>query len=332
MEYTVQVIIDRAARFRRQIAELEAKLQPGAEVPEEQWQEIQKLSAALDQEIRKAESACRVKAKLVNDTRTAILATLEEYNHWREQMRQVEDLFLVHVVRPGLRLRQAVHQREYLENEYHRMRRNIDIEHYEDIDELQDEIRSVLKDDGAKFDIGDEDLNDEDSRDTTVFDLMEEFDVDRLVDEIEKESVVREFKRVVLPAIHPDTSNTPAETFNTVYEVYEKHDYLLMEAYITKYRGEIKPDQVEDPLLMLEEIDLYQENYAELKGRLDHRMNQLRKELTTQEREDPDQLKENLRNQQGKINSRIQEEAENILQLRQQIEGLVNYYLQSKKS
>lgn len=332
MEYTNQVIIDRAARFRRQMAELEANLQPGAEVPEEQWQEIQKLSAALDQEIRKAESACRVKAKLVNDTRTAIMATLEKYNHWREQMRQVEDLFLVLVVRPGLRLRQAVHQREYLENEYHRMRRNIDIEHYEDIDELQDDIRSVLKDDGSKFDIGEEEIDDQDSRDTTVFDLMEEFDVDRLVDEIEKESVVREFKRVVLPAIHPDTSDAPAETFNTVYEVYEKHDYLLMEAYIAKYRGEIKPDPVEDPLLMLEEMDQYQENYADLKSRLDHRMSRLWKEVTPQEREDPDQLKENLRSHQGEINARLQEEAENILQLRQQIEGLVNYYLERKKS
>ena len=108
------------ARYRRQLADLEKQVKPGSEVPEDLWEEIQKLSEALDKEVRRAETASRAIAKQVNDTRTAIIETLEKYNHWREQMRQVEDLFLVHVVRPGYRLRQAVHQREFLESEYHR--------------------------------------------------------------------------------------------------------------------------------------------------------------------------------------------------------------------
>jgi hypothetical protein len=327
MEYTVQVIIERAARFRRQLAELERSVEPGKEIPEEQWQEIQKFSAALEREVRKAQGACRVMAKQVNETRQAIIETLDNYNHWREQMRQVEDLFLTYVVRPGLRLRQAVHQREQLESDYHRMRRNVEIEHYESIDELKDEIINVLKVDDASIDAQDEDLEDEGERETTIFDLMEEFDVERLVDEIEKESVVREYKRVVLPEIHPDTSNTPAETFKTVYEVYEKRDYLLMEAYVVQYRGDIVPDPVEDPLLVLNEIDQYQENYTSIETRLEDRMERLQKELTPQELDDPEKLKQTLRSQQAEINARIQEEAEQILQLRQKIESLLEYYL-----
>lgn len=327
MEYTVQVIIERAARFRRQLAEIESKVQPGVEVPEELWHEIQKISDALDREVRRAEAACRVKSKQVNDTRKAIIETLDKYNHWREQMRQVEDLFLVHIIRPGYRLRQAVHQREYLEGEYHRLRRNIDIEHYENIDDLKSDIYGVLKVDESTFGTQDEEIDGEDDQETTIFDLMEEFDVDKLVDEIDKESVVREYKRVVLPEIHPDTSNAPVEIFKTVYEVYEKRDYLLMESYIVQYRGEIVPDPIEDPFIMLDEIDQYQNDYAELMTRLEHRMDQLWKELTPQEREEPDRLKEKLRRQQTEIGERIHEEAEKILQLRQQIEDLVNNYL-----
>ena len=327
MEYTVQVIIERAARFRRQLADLEKQVKPGSEVPEDLWEEIQKLSDALDKEVHRAEAASRVKAKQVNDTRTAIIETLEKYNRWREQMRQVEDLFLVHVVRPGYRLRQAVHQREFLETEYHRLRRNIDIEHYDGLEDLKSVIFSVLKLGDETFDVQAEEVAGEDDRETSIFDLMEEFDVDQLVDEIEKESVVRDFKRIVLPEIHPDTSNAPAEIFKTVYEVYEKRDYLLMEGYIVQYRGEIEPDPIEDPFLMLDEIDQLQTEYADLKSRLDHRMDRLWKELTPQERENPDQLKEKLRSQQTEINERVNQEAEQILKLRQQIEDLVNYYL-----
>ena len=331
MEYTVQVIIERAGRIRRQLADLEKQVKPGSEVPEDLWEEIQKLSEALDKEVRRAETASRIIAKQVNDTRTAIIETLEKYNHWREQMRQVEELFLVHIVRPGYRLRQAVHQREFLETGYHRLRRNIDIEHYDGLEDLKSDILSVLKLGDETFDTQDEEVTGDDDRKTTIFDLMEDFDVDQLVDEIEKESVVRDYKRIVLPEIHPDTSNAPAETFKTVYEVYEKRDYLLMEGYIVQYRGEIIPDPIEDPFIVLDEIDQYQEDYANIKTRLDHRMDRLWRELSPQERENPDQLKDKLRSQQSEINEKIHEEAEQILQLRQQIEDLAKYYLDSKR-
>ena len=59
---------------------------------------------------------------------------------------------------------------------------------------------------------------------------------------------------------------------------------------------------------------------------LNERMDRLQKELTSQELDDPEKLKQTLRSQQTEINTRIQEQAEQILQLRQKIESLVDYY------
>ena len=70
---------------------------------------------------------------------------------------------------------------------------------------------------------------------------MQGFDVNQLVDAIEQESVVREYKRVVLPEIHPDTSNASVETFKTVYEVYEKRDYLLIKNFVRQCKQFIQP-------------------------------------------------------------------------------------------
>lgn len=331
MEYTIEVIIERTVRFRKKLAELEAqRAEFETDVPKELWEEIVRMSRALDREERKAQAACRVKSKQVNDTRSEVINTLDNYNHWRDQMRQVEDLFLVHVVRPAYRLRQAVQQREYLETEYRRIRKNIDHEHYADLEDLSSDIQGVLTHSDTAFEDQDDDLPDEESKTVNPLDMLEELDVDQLVDEIEQEAVAREFKRVVLPAIHPDTSSTSKQTFTTVYEAFEKRDYLLMQAYIAQYRGEIIPDPDEDPLFTLDQLGQYQDDYQEIGKRLDRRLDKLKEELTPQELDEPDQLQEKLRTQQTEISARIQVEAERILQLRQQIENLVNYYLNSR--
>jgi hypothetical protein len=103
-----------------------------------------------------------------------------------------------------------------------------------------------------------------------------------------------------------------------------------MQAYVVEYRGEIVPDPNEDPLFILEQLDQYQDDYSKLEKGLDRRMNKMWKDLTPQEREEPDQLQEKLRMQQTELSDRIQMEAERILQLRQQIEDLDNYYLNRK--
>ncbi|MFL7891463.1 MAG: hypothetical protein ACK2UM_08675 [Anaerolineales bacterium] len=329
MERTNQVIIDRAVRIRKQLAELEEqRAQYGADVPKELWDELVELSRELDREEGLAKDASRGKSQKVNQTRKEIIETLNQYNQWREQMRQVEDLFLVHLVRPGYRLRQAVLQREYLEREYQRLRRNINIEHYTSLEELTGEIQDVLKYGDAAYDASDEEIDEEVDVEKSIFEIVEELDIDQLVDVLEQEAVVREFKRVVLPEIHPDTSNSSPETFNSVYESFKQRDYLLMQAYIVQYRGEVTPDENEDPIVVLEQIDHYQDEYIKLKAHLDHRLEKLNQELTPLDEKDPAVIKEKMRSQQIEIDHRIHKEAEKILELRQKIEDLAVYYLE----
>lgn len=328
MEYTIQVIIERAAQFRKKLAELEAQRSLyDSDVPPEIWNEIVKFSRALDREERRAQAAGRLKSRQVNDTRGEIITTLEQYNHWREQMREVEQLFLTSIVRPGYRLKQAVRQREYLEGEYRRIRRGIEIESYASLQELENDIRRVLIHGQAVFEADQESFEDELLQEQSFIKTPDQIDLDDLVDEFEKDDLVREFKRVVLPSVHPDTSDTPGEVFKSVFEVYERHDYVLMEAYTVQYRGEIEPDPEEDPIEFLEQACDHQDRYERLLGRLRHRVEHMMKEITPQELEDPHRLRTEFREQRDEINQRTRQESERILELREKIEALVQLYL-----
>lgn len=328
MEYTIQVIIERSARFRKQLNELEQKrAQYESDVPDEIWKELVQVSRALDQEERKAQAAGRVKSRQVNDTRADIIETLEQYNHWREQMREVEQMFLTSIVRPGYRLKQAVRQREYLEGEYTRIRRGIEIESYVSLQELENEIRRVLIHGQAAFETDQESFEDEVLKEERFIKTPDQIELDDLVDEFEKDDLVREFKRVVLPSVHPDTSDTPGEVFKSVFEVYERRDYVLMEAYTVQYRGEIEPDPEEDPIEFLEGACDHQDRYERLLGRLRRRVEHMMKEITPQELEDPHRLRIEFQEQRDEINQRTRQESERILELREKIESLVQLYL-----
>ena len=132
---------------------------------------------------------------------------------------------------------------------------------------------------------------------------------------------------MVLPKVHPDTSNTPPEVFKTVYEVYKKRDPLLMEAYIVEYRGEVQPEQESDPLESLEHVLKTRDRTRALAGRLQRKVDRLKQDLTSQEKQDPGSVQENLQQQRQEILARIQSEAEQILVWRDRIEGLVKIYL-----
>jgi hypothetical protein len=331
MEYTIQVIIERAARFRKRLAELEnRRAQFGSDAPQELWKELVEVSRWLDREEQKAQAAGRIKSKQVNDTREAIIKTLDEYNQWRDQMREVEVLFLANIVRPGYRLKQAVRQREYLAGEYQRIRRGIETGKYSSIEELDEDVRRVLSHGDSAFKTDRESFEDEMLQEVNPYEELTRFDVDDLVDEFEKEHLIRDFKRVVLPAIHPDTSDTPDEVFTTVYEVYEKQDFLLMEAYIVEYTGEIEPNPEEDPVEFLESACAYHDKYQALHSRLVRRVEHLVRDLTPPELEDPEIVRQEMHRQRDEIRERIQNETEEILLWREKLENLSQVYLDRK--
>lgn len=327
MQDAIQRQIESVIQCRRHLAEVESKRgQYKQNVPAEIWQEFVEVSHRLEQAEEKVRQTCQELAGDVNQIRAEIASTMEQYNHWREQMRQAEDLFLMNIVRPGRRLKQAIRQREYLEREYQRINTGIKREGYANLLELETDIHRVLTHGDTSFKAEAERSDDEFPQDEYLFKSFDDITVDDLVEAISKEELVREFKRVVLPAVHPDTSDTPAEVFNTVHKAYKKGDYLLMEAYIVEYRGEIRSDTIIDPLESLDEVLKIQQRYQRLSARMQRRVGRLKQDLTTQEMEDPGKMQEKMQRQRQEIIVRIQTEAEQILLWRAKIESLMQNY------
>ena len=196
---------------------------------------------------------------------------------------------MVNIVRPGYHLKKAIQQREYLECEYHRMYKKILNAGYADQLELEQEIRRAISAGKVDEDQSYEDYQEQLQEDSPNL-TYPWMDVDDLLDEISKEELIKEFKRVVLPAIHPDTSTTPDDVFNTVYEVYKNEDPLLMEAYIIKYRGDIPVEEEADPLESLDKVSELLKRFQRVVSRIHRRIAGTKAEIATLELEHPEKV------------------------------------------
>lgn len=315
--------------YRRLLSEAEetrAKYQKN--IPAEIWQKFYEISEVLEKAEARVNAASDRLVGEVNTIRLEIMRLLQQYNHWREKMRQIEGLFLVNIVRPGQHLKQAIRKREQLEQEYQRIHRTIRMEGYGSLTELEEDIHQVLvKDDQIQPENGEED---KDLLKAEIeLEMIKDLTVEDIEESISQEDMAREFKRVVLPRVHPDTSDTPEDIFNSVYEVYKKGDRLLMEAYIIEYRGEVQPEASEDPLGKLHKVWGFFQKYQRLASRLRHRVERLLQDLTKQEMEHPEKIEEDMQHQRQEILDRIMSEGKQILHWREKIEGLVQYYAES---
>ena len=328
MQDKMQQYRQEVIHLRKQLTEIEhRRAQSGQAVPGEVWQQLVEVSHRLNQaEAVVARLNQETKAE-INQLREEIIAVLGQYNHWWEQMRVMEELFLVNIVHPGYYLKQAIRQREYLEQEYRRMQRSIETQTYPSLEVLEADIRTVLVHGQEAFEADERGFVDEQLLEKRARQRPLMFTLDEVVDAAEQDRLISEFKRVVLPAVHPDTSNTAEEIFKTVFETYERQDYLLMEAYIVEYRGEIKLDAEQDALETQEQLAEYQHQYHRLSGRLERRVAELQKELAPEELADPEKVQNELRQQRLELRQRIQQETEQIFALREKIEGLVQVYL-----
>ena len=324
-------LVENVVFLRQKLAEVEARRgQQDRNISPQTWQEFLDVSRQLELAEELVRQVCVEITAEVNQVRDRIKTTLEEYNHWREQMRQVEGFFLANIVRPGHHLKAAIRQREFLESEYQRLLAGIQQEKFASQQELEAEMRLVL----ARGDLAEETATEEQEQEELLeedpFKKIQEMSVDDLVEVFTREELIREFKRVVLPRVHPDTSNTPPEVFKTVFEVYQKADPLLMEAYIVEYRGEIQSEKEGDVLENLEGARKTRGYFLKLFSRLQNRLERLKREMSPQELENPHKVEEDMKDQRREILRRIQAEAEQILYWREKIESLVEQYQQRR--
>jgi hypothetical protein len=310
--------------LRKQLADLENKrLQYQSNVPAVIWQELANVSHQLEQAEQKIKDFNVEIIGDLNHARAQIITSLEEFMHLQEQMRHIEDQFMVNIVRPGYHLKQAIRQREYLEREYDRIYKKIFREGYTDTLELEQEIRRVISVGKVEEEAQSYEEYEEQTQEENPSLASPWMDVDDLLDVINKEELIKEFKRVVLPAVHPDTSTTPVEVFKTVYEVYKKEDPLLMEAYIIEYRGEITTKEDADPLEDLDKASILLKRYQRVAVWMQRRIARVKEEISTLELDHPEKVQENMQIQRQEIIKRIQHESEQILYWRERIEGLV---------
>jgi hypothetical protein len=329
MDDRIQYYQERIILLRKRLADIETKrARCENDVPPEIWQELVQVSRELDDAEQKMGQICLELASDVNRTRNEIISTLDQYNHWREQMREIEVLFLANIIRPGHHLRRATRQREHLESEYRRIYSSIQQGNFATQQELEAEIRHVLSQSDVAVETLEEDQDEEwlDKEEPT--NTLTEISVDDLVEAISIEELIKEFKRVVLPKVHPDTSNTPPEIFKTVFEVFKACDPILMEAYIIEYHGEIQPKVDADPLDELDQLLNTQKRHQLLFVRLQRRVDRIKQELTPQEIDNPEKVQDKMKQQRQEILDRIQAEAEQILYWRSKIENLLLFYLE----
>jgi len=328
----IQAYFRKISNLRKELAALDEKrMQSPTEEQSKFSQRIVEIGLEIDSiEIRISQENQQA-VSLVNELRQKVISALEQFNQWRQKMREMEKLFLVNFVRPGFILKQAVRQREYLESALLQLRTRIANHEIHSLSELQNEIRKVLSHADHGFQADQRSFEDEVVQQESFWKLIEEIDPQQIVEEINEDQIARDFKRIVLPAVHPDTSDTPVETFLTVKEVYEEGDYLLMEAYVAQYRGEMTVDEGADSLEWQETLEEREREYQSLSSRLDRRLTALKKEMTPAELDDPEKVEELLHQQRDEIRGLIQVETEKIFNLRKLIMELVQLFLELYK-
>lgn len=315
-------------RLRKTLSDLETKrLNANPQQTEKIWQEFVDLSVTLDQAEQALQQINNNTAVEINQLRNHIVDTLDKYNRWRKQMREMEISFMANILRPGYVLKQAIRQKAYLEREYTRIRRGIIDGNYSNIQELEAEIQLVLTHSDHAFDADERSLRDEHRQEKSLVELTQEINAQDFIEDQNETDIIQNFKRIVLPAVHPDTSETDPEKFLTVFESYATEDFLLMEAYVVEYRGEVAIDDQDDPIKAREKLSKYQQDYHRLAGRLDRKLQSLQKDLTKEELEDPQKLQQHLNEQRESLQKLIQDETQMIFSLREKIEGLIHLYL-----
>ncbi len=327
MDRKFQLSLQQITRLRQELAALDEK---SMQSPAAEQAQFSQRIVDICLEIEAIESQIRVEnqktAALINELRQKIITSLEQFNQWQKAMREMEKLFLVNFVRPGFILKQAVRQREYLEAALIRLRTRIINHKFQSLSDLDNEIRSVLSHSDHGFVADQRSFEDEEVQTESFWKMIQELDPQPLVEGVSEDQIEREFRKIVLPAVHPDTSDTPVDTFLTVKTVYEQNDTLLMEAYVAKYRGETTLDENADLRETREMLEEQERQYQSLAERLDRRLNALKKELTAAELEDPEKVKELLHEQRDEIKKLIQAETEKVFDLRSRIMDLIKLY------
>ncbi len=115
----IHTLIKQIKTLRKQLSEMdftgsEAKPDPSSDF----WETFMQVTLDLDRYEHALNQTNQETVSEINLLRQRIIASLDEYNLWREKMGEMEQLFMLNILRPGYILKQAREQRKHLEKEH----------------------------------------------------------------------------------------------------------------------------------------------------------------------------------------------------------------------
>jgi hypothetical protein len=254
------------------------------------------------------------------EARHRLVGLLTDYNRLQSSMAAMENIFFTHVVMPSYQLREAVRRREFLEAEYGRISGKINECGYAGRSEVEEDVRAVLNKADVEFSQKSLDEADLVPRGPTAG--LPVVDHDFEPDEMERQRIVREFKRTVIPRVHADTSEAPFEEVQTVYAAYKKKDYLLLKAFIISYRGDLVREAGEAAEAFAGRAEKQARETREVLEKLERRTADLKRNMTALELEQQEKVVLQVKRQHQEILRAIYEEAEKISRLQELLDDL----------
>ncbi|MEO3751678.1 hypothetical protein [Streptomyces sp. B6B3] len=250
-----------------------------------------------------------------NEVRGRVVRMLGDYVALALRQRAFEELFRVRVLHAGYQLREVVEERRRLAAECDRIRAGIARGAYRDAAEVAADARRALvpppgPDAGADAD-PDADPDAAPAPGAATFGRPAD---DAGLDESTRRRILREFRRIVLPGVHADTSDAPFEAFDAAHAAYRVRDYVLMESFVIRHRGELGRAEAADRLA----------EYRAAAGRLRHRLGLLRAECSPAELADDGGVRRRIEERSREIGRAIDAESEQVLRLRGYLTTLVD--------
>lgn len=252
-----------------------------------------------------------------NEVRERVVRALAEYLDLSARMREFEDTFSAQVLQAAQQLHEIIEQRKRLEAECERIRSRIDRGGYDSAEEVEDDVRAVLTDHADQSDV----------TSSTAFPDAEEEEpgeADDGLDEATRKRIIRDFKRIVLPAVHADTSDTSFSAFEAAHSAYKARDHVVMEAFVIRYRGEIAASDEDGRAVSQDEAAASLSEYRAGAQRLDERLRAVRQHITDGELNAPEHTRLRMEQRNEQIRQAIDEEAELLIELRRRLQALVN--------
>jgi hypothetical protein len=261
--------------------------------------------------------------KTLNFLREQVNSTLEEYLDLCVKMSESERSFFTEVVLPGQQLKLTTEKRKFIEKEYTRICENIEWGVYTKRKEIETDVKETMHRAEIEFVIGDERGEQDTEIEKSPLLQLEKDDPNDIYDEEEKKEILREFKQIVIPKVHSDTSDTRFEVFDLVMRIYKQRDYLLMQAFTIKYLDEITLAESTNELTEYRDtLKKYSSDWPIVLDRLKARVEKAKEEMSPKELENPEKVKKQLRNQNREIRQALYAEVERIADLMNRMDEL----------